>query len=79
MKHITVVSYSPRHLLVTIVSPALRLRVLVAHAPHAATNAQELQDWWTALQVVARSGPLELPFVALFDSNAVVGAPFDEH
>ena len=73
-KHFTVALFSDRLLLVVIKAPHLKLRLLIAHAPHEAATDVSLESWWQQLtHHLSRICP-HLPIVVLGDLNSRLGS-----
>ncbi|CAE7727756.1 unnamed protein product [Symbiodinium sp. CCMP2592] len=72
---LTVVSSSPRHLQVHIETPRLKLAVLVAHGPRAATNNDAtVSSFWTERAQALCGRPHGMECVVLTDANSHVGS-----
>ncbi|CAE7750038.1 unnamed protein product, partial [Symbiodinium sp. CCMP2456] len=75
LSHLTVASFSARHLLVHVLAPHLRVAVLVAHAP---SNPQdtggEVRAFWAARTQEMRRLPKGTPLILLTDANARTGS-----
>ncbi|CAE7798987.1 unnamed protein product [Symbiodinium sp. CCMP2456] len=70
----TVAAVSPRHLLVHISAPHLRLAVLVAHAPSDPQDSQGIvRDFWAQRAKEIKKLPTGTPLLVLADANARLG------
>ena len=49
-EHFSVLAFDPRHLIIRVTAPFLRIVVIVAHAPHSGAEVHELDQWWAALK-----------------------------
>ena len=74
-EHITVTSFSPRHLQVQLVAPRLNLTVLVLHAPRAVGSAlDEVRAFWQARRQDLQCRPAASDFILLCDANSHLGS-----
>ena len=74
MRHVTVVSTCPRHLLASVSAPHLDFHLLVAHAPHdCAVGESNISFWQRMRALLARPG-LPGPLVVLADANGHLGS-----
>ena len=71
---VAVSSSSPRHLLCAIRPKAVKVDVLVAHAPHVAHGIAKVEAWWRDLGQLVRGRREPKPLVCLVDANAHVGS-----
>ena len=72
--HLTVVSASPRLLIVAISEPAFPCVLVVAHAPHDPKPGQdEDASAWNTVRAGLLKFPPHMPFIVLADANAHLG------
>ena len=77
---VTVVSSSPRHLTVNVITPRLRLHVQVAHAPSVPTvGLEQARAFWNARTVELMRRPGGADFVVLCDANSRLGSTASLH
>ena len=77
-----VVAADPRRLFVAVRSTAIRVDILVAHAPCTSRNhtPAEIAEWWrNTSRLVQRCGEQRTPLVASCDANARLGSATSEH
>ena len=73
-EHFTVLQHSPRHLLLQLTAPCLRLQLIVAHAPHERCDSETAEAFWARVFSAVDLGPTADPVVILMDSNAHLGS-----
>ncbi|CAE7883540.1 hypothetical protein AK812_SmicGene281 [Symbiodinium microadriaticum] len=74
-RHCNIYGTSPRHLVLDIDAPYLKLVVIVLHAPTLATaTEQEVSSFWRARTVEIEKRPQGADFLLLCDANARVGS-----
>ena len=72
-EHISVVSQSPRLLILRVSTPALRCILVAGHAPHSGNSVEELHQWWESVTDAIPQRYASWPLLLLADANAVVG------
>ena len=79
-EHVTIVSCSPRHITASLVSPHLRLYVLVVHAPTASHAPLELIKQFWAERCLELDRRLEgTDYIILADANSRLGSVASPH
>ena len=79
-EHVTVVSFSPRHLAATVVLPRISLLVLVMHVPSLSTTPYaEVQAFWKARTDDIAKRPEGAEYIILADTNSTVGTTVSRH
>ena len=73
-EHFTVLQHSPRHMLLQLTAPCLRLQLIVAHAPHERCDTESAEAFWSSIFAAVDLGPTADPVVILMDSNAHFGS-----
>ncbi|CAE7029541.1 unnamed protein product, partial [Symbiodinium sp. CCMP2456] len=74
LSHCTVAAYSPRHLLVHITAPHLKIAILVAHAPaDSQDNGGVVRAFWGERAKELRRIPADSPLLILMDANGRLG------
>ena len=77
---VTIVSRSPRHITASLVTPVLRLYVLVLHAPSSFnTTAADLRQYWQDRLSELEKRPDGTDFVICADANARLGDAVTRH
>ncbi|CAE7700393.1 unnamed protein product [Symbiodinium sp. CCMP2592] len=75
----TVVASDPRRLLVRFADKAVRTLFVGLHAPHRATEASVLEQWWSETHALIRNHAMRDSIVLAGDFNASVGShPSDQ-
>ena len=71
----TVMSASPRHILVSVRTKLCKMDVMVGHAPDSGHGKPAIAEWWKGIATLlkSRKDP-QVPVLALFDANARLGS-----
>ena len=73
-EHVHVAAYSDRYILAILNAPHLHIRILVLHAPHAASQDVDVESWWQTIQQMINRICTSLPIIVLGDMNAKLGS-----
>ena len=76
-EHLSVCFASPTLLRVAVRAPALKVNLLVGHAPHSGHPRETVAAWWDQLVEQSRLAG-SAPEVWMLDANAAVGTPTSE-